>query len=201
MTTFIKSLPPIAAGNYPARVRAIVGVGKRKAFHEGSPPVDNIKLIFTLPTIRAEIGGKEEQRELISNWVSAKLSARSTFGKYARAIDSKFNEHTFEPESLLGKACTITVVHKRNDKTGADYAVIEAVTPAMSGLQIDDVEKPAFYLDFDNPDEAAFKHVPKSLYKTLQGAVNYKGSKVEALVEKYQDVAEDDEELSAADLD
>lgn len=74
----------------------------------------------------------------------------------------------FDVQNVLGKACTLTIVHNKNgDKT---YANIANVAGVMKGMQIPERANDLLYFNLDEPNKNIFGKLPKWVQKKIEAA-------------------------------
>lgn len=74
----------------------------------------------------------------------------------------------FDVKNVLGKPCTLTIVHNKNgDKT---YANIASVAGVMKGMQVPERTNELLYFNMDAPDSATFQKLPKWVQKKISSA-------------------------------
>lgn len=74
----------------------------------------------------------------------------------------------FDVKNVLGKACTLTIVHNKNgDKT---YANIASVAGVMKGMNVPERTNDLLYFNLDAPDKATFSKLPKWVQKKVEAA-------------------------------
>lgn len=74
----------------------------------------------------------------------------------------------FDVKNVLGKPCTLTIVHNKNgDKT---YANIASVAGVMKGMQVPERVNDLLYFNMDEPDRAALQRLPKWVQTKIAAA-------------------------------
>jgi hypothetical protein len=74
----------------------------------------------------------------------------------------------FDVKNVLGKPCTLTIVHNKNgDKT---YANIASVAGVMKGMQVPERVNDLLYFNMDEPDRAVLQRLPKWVQTKIAAA-------------------------------
>jgi hypothetical protein len=185
------NIAPVPVGTYPGRLVAAIDVGiqPRPKFNgEEKPPIHQVALTYEL----LDEFLKDEEGEDIPDkprWVTEIMpfygpgATKSTIAKRYAALDPT-SEHDGDLGRLLGVPVMVTIVH--NPKKGGDGVWVNV--ESIAAMRAKDAEKapalvnPSILFDMDAPDPAAFEKVPNWLKKMITSALNFKGSKTEALV-------------------
>lgn len=189
------STRPLAkAGSQPARVAAVVdlGVQARPPFKgKEKAPVHQVFVNFELvndsyqsedgKTIKQRIGPKP------FNMVAknSEMYNNSAIAQFLKSIDPN-DSIKGDLTALADKPCLATVVHNEGigQHAGKKFANLTQVMVAPEGFPVAALSTPPVVFTFDNPTEEAWKSLPEFIQNKIKGALNYKGSKVEALVSK-----------------
>ena len=192
-TTSVKSDRPLPkSGPQPARVAQIIdlGVQARPAFQgKEKAPVHQVYVNFELVNDTYEYEGKQVKHRIGPKPYSV-VSKTSTF--YGNSAISKFLSSIDPDDSIKGKLaalvdrpCYVVIAHNEGigKHQGRKFANITQVMIAPEGLPVAQLSTPPTVFEFDNPTEDSWKAMPKFLQDKVKTALNYKGSKVEALVQ------------------
>ncbi len=172
-----KTVEPLEAGTYPARISAVVDLGmqERPAWQgQEKPPCAMVWLQYTFPGeeyIDPEKGATGEPRVLseyfpmFSRTVErSKSSIRLTRIDPANKIGSDFSQ-------LAGQAVQVTVVHNpgRGKHEGRVFANVADVTAPMKGVDVPDLETEPVVFDTDAFDQSVFEGLPDYIKDKIEG--------------------------------
>jgi hypothetical protein len=163
--------------NYPARLVQIIDLGMQAQvdYTTGEPKDSKNRAILTFefPTERIEV--REEDRP---RWLSREftLSNHELAGimQVVGALDSKWDAEEQSISDLLGKPCQITT-----GLTSGKKAKILSVSKIGKGMKVGELENPASFFDFDDPNIDLFKTFPQWIRDKIKEAENYEGSTLE----------------------
>lgn len=181
------------AGVQPARVAQIIdlGIQPRKAFKgKEKPPVPQVMVNIELVADEYEVEGKKVKHRLAPkdfNIVSrnSEMYTNSAIAAFLNSIDPK-DTIKGKLADLGDKPCLATVVHVpgQGKYQGRTFAQITQVMQPPEGYPVPPLSAPPVVFSFDAPTEEAWKTVPNYVQEKIKNALNYKGSKVEELVNK-----------------
>lgn len=184
--------PLLEAGNYPARLVQIIDFGlqaQRPFQGKDKAPIQEIGLTYELlDAFMVDEGGKELEDK--PRWMSEQMAFHGLFAERAKSTQ---RYHAFDPQEVqegnwpafLEAPCMVTVVHNPNPKNPErPYENIGNVTPMRprDAANAPELKNKAAYFDLDEPDAEMFAKFPQWIREKIQGNLNYKGSKLEALV-------------------
>lgn len=187
-SNFVKQ-PDLESGAYPGRVVQIIDFGlqpQRPYKKEEKPPAYEIGVTYELSD---EFMVDEEGKEIEDKprWVSETFPLRpldadlATSTKRLAALDP---EGVFEGDfgQTLETPVTITlVINKKGDKVYTNVGNVAPMRPRDAAKCPDLVNEPRFF-DLDDPNLEVFNNLPKWIKEKIQSNLNYKGSKLEALL-------------------
>lgn len=141
---------------------------------------DKAVIIFALSNVLFEYEGLGQKQAFISNryGITKSSGERSTMRQYTRALDPKGT--TTSLKQWLTLPCQVSVRHTTKD--GKTYANLDSVAPILPGLPIPELDTEAWMFEWDNPDPALWTKIPDHTKELIKGAWNFKGSKVEAML-------------------
>lgn len=180
--------PVIPVANYPARLVQLIDLGlqAQKPFKgKDKPPINMIRTTYELVTEFCvdEDGNPEVDRP---RWIGEEFPFYNLEAEKAKSTQ-RYNgldpagEAEGDWSKLIGAPCTLTVVHNKNgDKT---YANIGSVAPPMKGFDVPELVNEPLVWSLDDPDIEVFNKFPEFLQDKIKSNLNYKGSKLEALLE------------------
>lgn len=191
----------LAPGAQPARVAQVIDLGvqpQRPYQGQEKPPIHMIYMTYELSHVFMK---DEEGNELADKprWISEDMPfhslkadrARST--KRYRAIDpteSKGGDFTLLPSM----ACQVVIVNNpgKGKNVGKVFDNIADVTaaPNMPGYVQPELVNPPRVFVLDDPDMDVFTALPEWLQDKIKANLEYKGSKLQALLEGSTDAPE-----------
>lgn len=139
----------IPAGTHVATCYKFMNMGKRFQTFEGKTKefADTlISFTFEIPgetdifTFKKEDGTTEEVEKplVITREFTLSMGPKSNLRPFVEGmIGTNLADpeaYAFDLESLVGKSCLITIVHKPSKKTGQVYANISSASPLMKGM-------------------------------------------------------------------
>ena len=185
--------PLAKAGSQPARVAAVVdlGVQARPPFKgKEKAPVHQVFINFELVNDSYEHEGKTVKQRIGPkpfNIVAknSEMYDNSAIAKFLKAIDPN-DSIKGDLTALADKPCLATVVHNEGigQHAGKKFANLTQVMIAPEGFPVAALSSAPVVFSFDNPTEESWKALPEFIQNKIKNALNYKGSKVEALVSK-----------------
>jgi hypothetical protein len=175
---------------YPARLVQIIdlGVQAQTDYTTGEPKDSKNRAILTFefPTERIEV--REEDRP---RWLSREftLSSHELAGimQVVDALDSKWDAKEQPISDLLGKPCQITT-----GLTSGKKAKILSVSKVGKGMKVGELENPASFFDFDDPNIDLFKTFPQWIRDKIKEAENYDGSLLDTKLTLAENDLDDD---------
>lgn len=187
------SVSLVDPGTYPARLVAVVDLGKQaQPPYQGQekPPVYKILVTYEFldEFMKDEDGNDIPDKP---RWMSETFplysldSEKAKSTKRYNAVDPN-HVHNGDWVALLGSACLITVVH--NPGTGANTGKVFANIGNVSPMREKDAAKaPALVgeplaFDLDNPDMEVFEQLPNWTQDKIKSNLEFPGSKLEKLL-------------------
>lgn len=179
---------PIPIGSHVGRLVQVVdkGIQARQPYQgQAKDPIQMIILTFELPFCRINVEGVDKPR-----WFSVVRNA-STHAKAGLTKDLKVLDPTGayggDLSKMLGTPVILNVVQK-TDSAGQpiDGTKIESIAPLVQGMQVPNLENPPRVFDFDNPSMEVYLQLPEWLRTDILKALNFPGSKVQAMLQANQ---------------
>lgn len=181
--------PIIEADVYPGRLVQIIdfGLQAQKPYQgQDKKPAQEIMLTYELSDcFMVDEDGKELEDK--PRWISETLPF---YGLFADKAKSTQRYKAFDPSEefegdfskCIGLPCNITIVN--NKKGEKVYTNVANVAPmaARKAAALPELKNDPKVFDLDDPDLEIFKKFPKWIQDKIQGNLNYKGSKLEALL-------------------
>lgn len=180
----------IEVGNYPARLVQVIDLGKQpQRPYQGKekPPIEMLNVTFELTDefMKDENGVENEEKP---RWQSEKFplhaldSERATSTKRYNVLDPN---HDCEGDwgKLLGTSCMVTIT-KYVDGKGIERNGIGGIAPMRERDMKNqpELKNPAKIFTLDNPDLEVLGSLPEWLQDVVKGNLNFKGSKLEAML-------------------
>lgn len=99
------------------------------------------------------------------------LHEKSAFYKDVKTWTGNAPDEGFEPRSLLGKACNITLTHTEND--GKTYTNVSSIAPLKKTETAPAPTNDILYFDLDDYDDAVFKQLSDGLRDVISKSPEY----------------------------
>lgn len=186
---FDRPLPK--AGVQPARIAQVIdlGVQARPAFKgKEKSPVQQVFVNLELVTDEFEIEGKKVKHRLAPknfNIVSrtSEMYGNSAIAGFLSSVDPA-DTCKGKLTDLVDKPCLATVVHVdgMGKHAGKKFANIKSVMQPPEGYPVPALSEAPTTFSFDNPTPESWNAIPGFIQEKIKSALNYKGSKVEAMV-------------------
>jgi hypothetical protein len=184
-----KEYPVAKAGNQPARVIHVVdlGVQKREWNGEVKEPARQLFLNFELVNDEFEMDGEKMRHRISPRPYNVFNDQKAALTKLLKVIDPQ-GELQGDLSKLANMAVFIQVIHNKKIKDGKEivYANCGQISLPIEGYPVKELSQKAVVFSFDNPTVEDFKALPRFLQEKLKQAVNYPGSKVEAVVKQFE---------------
>lgn len=205
--------PLLDPDNFPARLVQVIDLGLQKNFFDEDKVNHEIMLTYELVDCFCL---DEDGNEVLDKprWFSEKINlidlpvgmdlqeiyndqyrGKAKMVQRARAFDPK-GVHDFDFSMYLGGACAVTIVQKKK-KDGNLKNEVGGVSAPMRGMQIAELVNAPKMFALDEPDMEIFKSLPEWLQDTIKSNLEFKGSKLEALLSG-KDVPQDKPEPQQA---
>lgn len=185
--------PSLDPGVYPARLVRVIDLGlqpQRAYMKEEKAPCQEVMFTYEL----VDVFMLDENGEEILDkprWISETLPF---YGLYADRAKSTQRIKAFDPDDVyqgeVGKMVdtpvNVTIVQNENKKDPErPYENIANVATmrARDAAKCPALVNPAKVFDLDDPDLEYLESMPEWLREKIKGNLNYKGSKLEALIE------------------
>lgn len=181
---------PVKAGTHVAICYGITEVGTVWQTYEGKGKwVRKVRLSFELPLERKVFREGEGPKPFaISGDYTMPLYEKSKLRKHLEAWrGAKFTDDqagSFDLETLLGKACMVTIIHKPG-KDGRVYANLDGITGMPAGIEKPLPTNEYFSLNYGNFDWDLFGKQSEWIQDIMKGSKEY-----QALVNQQQKHAE-----------
>jgi hypothetical protein len=175
MSTPRTKIARLPEGTYMGRVASVVDLGIQPQTDwttgEATDPKARALITWELPTEFVEITDEEGNVEQRPRWISKEYTLsnfdQSNLMKLLTAITSgKIGDIS----ELLNIACMVNVGSTVNDN-----AKIVSVMAVPTGMEVGELDNPAAYFDFDEPNEELYKGLPAWVQGKITEAENYNG--------------------------
>ena len=176
-----KTFEPMAEGAYPARIYQIIHIG---TYPDYTGVLKNkVRLTFEFPTelkVFKEENG--EQPQVLSQEYTVSFHEKSQLRKVIDACDPKAMKNVnddgfieeYDIESLLGKSCLVTVIHKEAKTGDAIYANIGNCTVMPKGMECPAQINESKVLNYDAFDKEVFESQPQFIKDKITSSLEYK---------------------------
>lgn len=178
--TYTRELPN--AGTHLARCYQFIHIGTNEDSFKGEKKLFNkVRLSFELPDeMRVFKDGDEAKPMSISQEYTLSMGEKANLRKFVEGmIGSGLQNdeaYAFDVESLVGKACLITVIHKVS-KAGNKRAEIASASPLMKNQKAPEQINPSKILSYSNFDEAFFETLPSFIKDKIVTSEEYRAMK------------------------
>lgn len=183
--------PLPTTGVRPARVAQVVdlGVQARKPYQgQEKSPIQQIFINLELVTDEYEYEGEKVRHRLGPKPFSFVSRSHKNYGNSAIAdflagIDPK-DSIKGDLTKLANRPCLASIAHVDGfgQYVGKKFASITKVMEPPENYPVPELATPAIVFSFDAPTAEAWDAIPRFLQEKIKLALNYPGSKAEALV-------------------
>lgn len=184
------------AGVYPARCYSMIELGTQNIEYMGKPKtMRQVHITWEFPT-EQEVFKEERGPE---PYVISKTYALSMYEKAKLRQDLEswrgqgFTDEEakrFDITQLLGKACQISIIHKKSSDGMKTYPTISSITKVMKGLEVPEQINKTRLLSFDNWNEDLFETLPDWIKDKIKASPEYKS--IGSPEVKHEEVETDD---------
>lgn len=185
------SFEVLEEGTYVARVCRIIdlGIQQTEDLKTGKPNGwrPKMSVSFELPTETIEVNGEDKPRWL-SKISTVSKHEKSFLFQLVKATGLRI-EKLKSINELLGQPLMVEV-----GLTSGGKNKIVSVSRLIKGMQVDELSQEPVAFDFDEPEEELLEKFPDFIKDLLTKSQNYKGSKVEAILNTTKEVEEEEEE-------
>lgn len=170
------AIPPVEPGTYIAVCIGAVDLGEQEtAFNGKTKYVNQIQIIYELPSELIEIDGEEQPRQL-SRRFTISLSAKSNLRKFIETwYSKKFTDESirdFDTNDFLGKPAMLSVVLSED----GNYANIASAAALPKGMPAPEAKSELIDFDVENWDDAKFGKLPEWLQELVKNSTQYKAA-------------------------
>lgn len=171
---------PVEAGAYCARCFSMIHIGTIEELVMGQlKKMNKVRVTFELPTELKVFKDEEgEKPYVISKEYTLSMHEKSTLRKHLEGWRGKaFTEEeasSFDVTKLLGKPCTINVIHKVSEKNGNKYAEITSISPVMKGMVVPDQINENYEFNYDPFIASKFDQLPQYLRDKMVKSDEYR---------------------------
>lgn len=185
---------PIAVGTYPVRIAQILDLGlqaQRPYQGQDKPPANEIMITYEfLDEFCVDEEGNEDETK--PRWLSETIPLRSLKAEKAKSTQRYY---ALDPEEqfggdftqLVGLPAVVSVVQnagkgKNAGKTYNNVASLSTMRP-KEAKKAEELVNPPKVFDLDEPDLEIFGSLPDWIKDKIKDNLEFKGSKLEALLE------------------
>ena len=174
MHTARANIERIPEGTYMSRFSAVIDLGVQPQTDwktgEATDSKPRVLLTWELPTETIEInhedGSVEHLPRLISKEYTSSNYDQSNLMKLIKVMKAGLGNLS----ELLDVECMVSV-----GSTVTGNAKVVNCVPVPSGMEVDELSKPAVSFDFDSPDQDVFLSLPNWIRNKILDAENYTG--------------------------
>lgn len=170
----------VPAGNHIARVYKMIQLGTQQEEYKGeAKATPKILIGFELPN-EQKIFKEERGPEpfVISREYTLAMSEKANLRKLIEGMFAvaffEGEANAFDLEMMLGKPCLLNIIHKRSEKSGNDYALIQGASPIPKGMTVPDAINPVELLTFNKWNEEYFQKLPQFIKDKITASPEYK---------------------------
>lgn len=169
-----KSFEMVPSGSHVARCYQVIHIGTIPEEYQGEHKhLNKVRIGFELPLEMREFNEGEEKKPMsISREFTLSLGDKSNLKKFVEGMCGEVPED-FDVESLIGKECLITIVHKSKSK-GGQRADMTTASPLPKGMECPPAINKPKILNFDNFDHELFMSLPDFLKDKIRSSLEYK---------------------------
>lgn len=162
-------------GNHVARCIGIVDIGTHHGEYQGAPTVRNQVIVrWELPFENEEFDGQQKPlivSKFYTNSLSEKANLRKDLESWRARAFSVEELMRFDLMGILGKPCTVSVVHNEKGK-----AKVVSVAGVPKGTTCPPQFNPSSSFWIDEWDDNAFEALPEGFRRLIQDSDEYKAA-------------------------
>lgn len=168
------------SGTYPARCIQVIDLWTQTIEWQWQTKEQRkIRLTFELPTeLETFNPEKGEQPFVVSKNYTLSLSDKSKLREHLESWrGQEFTQQEldwFDIYNILGKECTISVVHEKSVDGTKTYANLSTVSKAMKGMNIPEAINPLVYFTIEDFDQTTYDSLPEFLRNKIAESKEYK---------------------------
>ena len=166
------------SGTYPARCIQVIDLWTQHTEWQWQQKEQRkIRLTFELPTELVD-QSKWEQPFVVSKNYTLSLSDKSKLREHLESWrGTEFTQQElewFDIHNILGKECTIGVIHETSQDGKKTYANISTVGKAMKGMNAPEAINPLVYLNLEDFDQSIYDSLPEFLRNKIAESKEFK---------------------------
>ena len=168
------------SGTYPARCIQVIDLWTQTVEWQWQQKEQRkIRLTFELPTeLETFNPEKGEQPFVVSKNYTLSLSDKSKLREHFESWrGQEFTQQEldwFDIHNILGKECTISVVHEKSADGTKTYANLSTVSKAMKGMNIPEAINQLVYFTIEDFDQAIYDSLPEFLRTKIADSKEFK---------------------------
>lgn len=174
---------PVEAGTHKAVCYAVIDIGEQKVEYPGKPPstARQLRLQWELPDLRMQFEDKDKNKvdkpKVISNTYTFSTYEGASLCQHVTSWMGSCPDD-FDFDSLIGKNCYLSVIHKTSQK-GNVYAKVATIMQLPQGIELAVPENPTILYDMyamgSNYPESLSGENYKWLREIIEGSVGFNG--------------------------
>lgn len=182
---------PLTEGVQEARIVRVIdlGIQERKPHNgEAKPPIGMLTVMFEMADDKITIKNKDGKEEILPAFAFKPINViggeRANLTKLA--VAAGLGGKSLNLSDLIGKAVSLDIVN--NEYNGKIYSNVKSVNGLSERVAktVPELVADSYFFDFDAPDIEVAQKLSKKMKAKIANALNYKGSKVEALFNKLE---------------
>lgn len=167
---------PVPAGTHLGICYRVIDMGTQSSTFNGeTKQAHKVLVTWEIPEEKMEDGRPSS----ISQSYTWSMHEKATLRKSLEAwrgvafTERDFGPYGFDIKNILGKACTLSVVHKVKDNT--TFANVASIGKVMKGVQIPELTNPPVYIWLNSTrwDAAAFSQLSSNLQGKIMASPEY----------------------------
>lgn len=168
------------SGTYPARCIQVIDLWTQIIEWQWQTKEQRkIRLTFELPTeLETFNPEKGEQPYILSNTYTLSLSEKSSLRADLESWrGQEFTQQElewFDIHNILGKECSLGVVHEKSKDGKKTFANISSISKAMKGMNVPEAINPLVYLNLEDFDQAIYDSLPEFLRNKISESKEFK---------------------------
>lgn len=156
-----KTFEQLEAGLHPAVCVALIGIGTQRTPFKNEDGTDKIQKKIL---IQWETKGGMVSKEYTCS-LNEKANLRKDLESWRGKMFTAEELEGFEIDDLVGKACTVQVMHNDNG-----YAVVKSVLPKTGKFE---ATKPTLVYDVEDHNETVFDKIPEWIQRKIQASFEW----------------------------
>lgn len=180
------TIQPCPSGVHIARCWRVIDLGTQKTDYKGQQKEQHkVMFSFEIPSERKTYvdrdGVEHDQPFNINKTYTLSSYEKATLRQHLESWNGgQFSNEdlaagAIQPKNFIGKACTVTIVHKVSEKNSNTYAKLEGIGPMMKGVAEPNPENAPVYFELsaDSFDQSVFDSLHEEMQKQIRAAPEF----------------------------